>query len=766
MSGVSDKPSPSAGGLTRRAALRAGGAAGAALVLGWCPVAQATPTRRPDHAGSSGRVLSEAEAAAAGQALNAWVRIAPDGRVTLTLHRAEMGQGAYDAVAQMLAEELEVDPDAVDVMVALGNGARYGNQVTGGSSTVRQGLDGLLRTGAAARLLLLRAAAARWAVPVTQCQARRGVVHHAASGRSAHYGELVADASRFTPEPLPRLKPRQHWQVLGRARARRDLPAKVDGTAVYGIDVRRPGQRFAVVARCPRFEGRLLSVDASAALAVPGVLQVLKVERDVFGHRREGVAVVALSTWAAMRGREALLSRNAVQWDDAGLDPLDSATIEAAQIEALQQSGTHFRSKGNPERARAVADVTVDATYVTPYQAHACLEPLNCTALFDPADGGTLHVWGPIQGPDWMQAHLSQAFGLPLERVQVQMTLLGGAFGRKAFTDYVHEAAALARALPRVPVQVLWTRDDDLTLGPFRPGMAYRARGAVRGRADGARLTVLDVLAAGQNIDLQSPGADRGPAGGADGGRYQHNLEEGLPEAYQRSVPHLRLADVALHLPVPVMWWRAVYASTNAFAFECLIDELAHAAEADPVVLRRHALWDARGQRLLERLVALSGWATRQRGAGWGVSLTWCFDSWVGQVVKVGPRPGGGVAIERIWAVIDCGVAANPDGVKAQVEGSIVMALGAAAYHAVRFESGRAVARNFDAYRMPGLADLPAIEVQVHTDDFSPPGGAGEPALPGFAPALANAVFDLTGVRVRRLPMDLMALQPRAAAGG
>ena len=749
--------------LTRREALRAGGMAGAALVLGWCPAVLAAPGRR---AANAGRVLNEADASAAGQALNAWVRIAQDGRVTLTLHRAEMGQGAYDVVAQMLAEELEVDPDAVDVVIALGDGTRYGNQVTGGSSTVRQGLDGLLRAGAAARQLLLRAAAARWAVPWAECHARLGAVHHAASGRSAHFGQLVAAASQLRPEPMPRLKPRQQWQVLGRPRPRRDLPSKVDGTAIYGIDVRRPGQCFAVVARCRRFEGRLLGFDPSAAMAVPGVLRVLKIERDVFGHRREGVAVVARSTWAAMQGREALLSRNGVQWDDTGLDSLDSGAIEAAQIEALQQPGTHFWSKGNPERARAVADVTVDATYITPYQAHACLEPLNCTALFDPADGGTLRVWGPIQGPDWMQSHLSQAFGLPRDRVHVQMTLLGGAFGRKAFTDYVHETAALARAMPGVPVQVLWNRDDDLTLGPFRPGMAYRARGAVRGRGDAARLAVLDMLAAGQNIDLQGPGADRSPGGGADGGRYQHNLEEGLPETYKRSVPHLRLADVALHFPVPVMWWRAVYASTNAFAFESLIDELAHAAHADPMALRRHSLWDARGQRLLERLVAVSGWATRQRGAGWGVALTWCFESWVGQVVKVGAGPDGSVRIERVWAVIDCGVAANPDGVKAQVEGSIVMALGAAVHHAVRFEAGRAVARNFDGYRMPALADLPGIEVHVLSDDTSPPGGAGEPALPGFAPALANAVFDLTGERLRRLPIDLAALRARSAAAG
>ncbi|KPF48842.1 hypothetical protein D621_15745 [beta proteobacterium AAP51] len=762
MNGRVDAGSHQTAGPSRRAVLRAGGAASAALALGWCPAALAAPGR---PAALAGRVLNAAEAAAAGQALTAWVRIAQDGRVTLTVHRAEMGQGAYDVVAQMLSEELEVDPDAVDVMVALGDGARYGNQVTGGSSTVRQGLDGLLRTGAAARQLLLRAAAARWAVPLSQCQARLGVVHHRASGRRAHYGQLVAAASQLTPEPLPALKPRSHWQVLGRPRLRRDLPAKVDGTAVYGIDVRRPGQCFAVVARCPRFEGRLLGFDASAAMAVPGVLHVLKVGRDVFGHRREGVAVVARSTWAALQGREALLAQNGVQWDDAGLDSLDGVAIEAAQTEALQQPGTHFWSKGNPDRARAAADVTVDATYRTPYQAHACLEPLNCTALFDPADGGTLQVWGPIQGPDWMQSHLSQAFALPRDRVQVQMTLLGGAFGRKAFTDYVHEAAALARALPGEPVQVLWTRDDDLTLGPFRPGMAYRARGAVRGHGDAARLAVLDVLAAGQNIDLQSPAADRSPGGGADGGRYQHNLEEGLPEAYKRSVPHLRLADVALHLPVPVMWWRAVYASTNAFAFECLIDELAQAAQTDPVALRRHALWDARGQRLLERLAAVSGWATRKPGQGWGVALTWCFESWVGQVVKVGPQPGGGggIRVERVWAVIDCGLAASPDGVKAQVEGSIVMALGAAVHHAVHFERGRAVARNFDAYPLPGLADLPAIEVHLLTDDSSPPGGAGEPALPGFAPALANAIFDLTWERLRRLPIDLTALRARSA---
>jgi isoquinoline 1-oxidoreductase beta subunit len=346
--------------ISRRALLKAGTAA---LSLGWLgPVAAA---------GRPGRVV---KADGAGASLNAWVSIDTSGKVTLTAHRAEMGQGAYAVVPQILAEELEVDPATVAVVVATGDGSRYGNQITGGSSTVRGGMEGLLRSGAAARDMLVRAAAARWGVDASTCRAQLGQVIHAPSGRKLGYGALVQDAARLEPAKRPALKPRHQWRVIGKSLPRWDLPSKVNGSAVFGIDFRLPGMLFAVVERCPRFEGRLRSFDASAALAVPGVKQVIKVERDVFGHRREGVAVVATSSWAAMKGRRALV----VEWDDAALAELSSASIGQQAKAALGTTGTHYRSKGDPEQARAGLE-TVDVVYETPYQAHACMEPLNCS---------------------------------------------------------------------------------------------------------------------------------------------------------------------------------------------------------------------------------------------------------------------------------------------------------------------------------------------------------------------------------------------------
>jgi isoquinoline 1-oxidoreductase beta subunit len=706
--------------ISRRALLKAGTAA---LSLGWlAPVAAA---------GQSGRVV---RMDAAGARLNAWVSIDAKGKVTLTAHRAEMGQGAYSVVPQILAEELEVDPASVAVVVATGDGTRYGNQITGGSSTVRDGMEGLLRSGAAARDMLVRAAAARWGVAPSSCRAQLGQVMHTPSGRKLGYGALVADAARLEPAKRPALKPRHQWRVIGTSLPRWDLPAKVNGSAVFGIDFRLPGMLFAVVERCPRFEGRLRRFDAAAALAVPGVKHVIKVERDVFGHRREGVAVVATSSWAAMKGRRALV----VEWDDAPLAGLSSASIAGQAKLALDSAGNHYRSKGNPEQARAGLDA-IDVVYETPYQAHACLEPLNCSARWQ---DGVLDIWGPIQGPDWMQTHLSEAFKLPREKVRVQMTLLGGAFGRKAFTDYVHEAADLARALEGTPVQVLWTREDDMTAGPFRPAMSYRCRGAVRKD----RIASFETLAVGQNMAAQNPGAERG--------QYNGSIGEGLPETYFNSLSHYRFADAPLQVPVPVMWWRAVYSSTNAFAYESFIDELAASGKLDPIALRRRHFWTGRAHTLADRLEEVSGWKARGDTKGYGVAITECFESWVGYVIKVSRRAGGGVGIDKVWAVIDCGVAVNPDGVRAQVEGSMVMALGAATMHEVTFAEGKAVARNFDVYPMPRLADIPPIEVHIITNEEKP-GGAGEPALPGFAPALTNAIFDLTGKRLRKLPVAL-----------
>ena len=707
--------------VTRRTFLVAAG--GTALVLGVVP-----GLRRL-------RVLTgeAAELEAEAGRLNAFVSIDTSGKVTLVTHRAEMGQGAYSVVPQMLAEELEVDYAAVEIVVAEGDSDKYGSQVTGGSSTVSGSLTQLLVAGATARDLLVRAAAQRWGVPASECRAELGSVIHQASARRAGYGELVAGASRLEPARKVPLKPRSAYRVIGKSLPRRDIPAKVNGSAVFGLDVRIPGMLFAVVERNPRFQGKLKRFDAAAALKVPGVKHVVPVTRDVFGHMRDGVAVVATSTWAAIKGRRALR----VEWDDTGVPPVDTAGLYAEMRRATTQPGNHFRSQGAANVALDGATDALEATYETPYQAHACMEPMNCVAH---VTADRAEIWGPIQAPDWVRGHLAGALKLPMDKVTVHMTFLGGGFGRKAFTDWTHEAAMVSKAVG-APVQVVWTREDDLTQGPFRPGMVYRCRGLV---ANG-RLHAFEATMAGQNMGMQEPGADVRA--------FNRDILEGIHEGWFDAIGHWRFGDAPLVSPIPVMWWRSVYSSTNAFAYESFIDELAAKAGIDPFAFRRRHLRDARVTALLDTLARVSGWNGTQKGQGYGLALTHCFGSTAGHVIKV-KRAAQGIAIEKIWSAIDCGLAVNPDGVKAQVEGSIVMALGAACTHEMTFEGGKAAKQNLDAYRLPLMRDVPPIEVHVMESDH-PPGGAGEPGLPGVAPALCNAIADLTGKRIRRLPFDL-----------
>jgi isoquinoline 1-oxidoreductase subunit beta len=332
--------------------------------------------------------------------------------------------------------------------------------------------------------------------------------------------------------------------------------------------------------------------------------------------------------------------------------------------------------------------------------------------------------------------------GIKPEDLTVNMTFLGGGFGRKAFLDYPHEAAIISKAV-NAPVQVVWTREDDMNQGPFRPGMIYQCKGSV---SDDGRITGFETIAAGQNMDHQNPGVDKKT--------YNSSDTEGLPETYLNSIENYRFGDIPLDSPIPVMWWRSVYSSTNAFAFESLIDELAVAAGKDPIDLRRQHFWDGRLHELANKLEEISGWKSRGKNAGYGVAITECFSSFVGEVVKVSKGTSGKVQIDKVWTVIDCGWYVNPDIIKAQIEGSIVMALGAAVTHETTFADGKAVQQNFNTYKMPRINDIPEIEIHIMENEEKA-GGVGEPSLPPFAPALTNAIFDLTGKRIRKLPFKL-----------
>ena len=557
-------------------------------------------------------------------------------------------------------------------------------------------------------------------------------------GKKFHYGELVEEASKLQPPKEVKLKLIADYKILRKPLPRQDTPMKTNGTAIFGLDKKLPGMLYAVVERNPRFQGKVKSFDDTLTKKVPGVKHVIAIKMSVFATFREGVAVVADSLWAAMEGRKALK----VEWDDTGFEHVSTEQLYNRMNDDLKnKEGLSFRTKGNFTSALEKSEKKIQVVYETPYESHSCMEPLNCTAHYQK---DKLEIWGPIQGPDWVQDFLSPLMGLPKEKIIVNMTFLGGGFGRKAFMDYPHEAAVISKEV-NAPVQVMWTREDDTTQGPFRPGMVYQCSGGVK---DG-RIAAFKAKIAGQDMDHQWPGAQKDS--------YLSSATEGFLEPYFDGISHYSFSDIPLDVPIPVMWWRSVYASTNGFAFESFIDELAVEADKDPLDFRRQHLGEERYQHLINKLEEVTGWKSRKKNEGYGVAITECFSSIVGEVVKVSKAADGKLKIDKVWAVMDCGWYVNPDIIKAQVEGSIIMALGAATIHATHFMDGKAVEQNFNTYKMPRITDSPEIEVHI-VDNEEKAGGVGEPGLPPFTPALTNAIFDLTGIRIRKLPFSLDAV--------
>lgn len=707
---------------SRRTFLRHAGLSGIALTIGCC---------WPALGESAGKIIHADDAETE---LMSWISIDSTGRVTIFNHRSEMGQGTWQAIPQIIAEELEVSMDQVSVRFAAANPQKYGPQPQDGSFSVRGWYQQLLRTGASAREMLIEAAAKQWNVEVTECYAENGQVIHRGTGRKLGYGELVKDASQIKPPQQVKLKERKDYKIIGKSLHRNDIAAKTNGTAVFGLDKKLPGMLYAVVERNPRFRGKVKSFDDSATRSVSGVKHVFKVQRAVFSLLLEGVAVVADSLWAAMQGRKLLK----VEWDDDGFEHLDSEQLLAR----MQQDLYKPLPSDVFETALKNASAITEAMYETPYQSHSCMEPLNCIA--DVKDN-SIEIWGPVQEANWIQADLSERLGIPIKNVTVNMTFLGGGFGRKAFTDYPLEAALISKEM-KAPVQVMWTREDDMSMGPFRAGASYRCRGGVDTQK---KIFAFQIISASQYI---GQGEDKDPEPRRvttnDGGIG------GLASDYYKSIPHYSFAGLPTRSPIPTLWWRAPGANVDAFACESFIDELAHLALQDPLEFRKAHLASDRYQALVNKLAAISNWKSRRKNDGWGVAITECFGSMVGQVVKVSRRQDKKIKIDKVFALMDCGWYVNPDIIRAQVEGSIVMALGAAVSHATHFKEGKAVEKNFNAYPMPRINEIPEIEVHI-MENNEKPGGVGEPGLPAFAPALCNAIFDLTGKRIRKLPFKL-----------
>lgn len=652
-----------------------------------------------------------------------WVEISPEGDVRVLCNATEMGQGAWSALAQLVTEELEADWSRVTVAMApverAFNGPR--NYGTGGSYTVRSQFDTMRRIGAAARMLLVEAAARRWGVGAGECVAKAGRITHATSGRSLGFGEVAAEAATLSPPADPPLKAREAWQVIGRSLPRAEVPSKVDGKSPFGPDIRLPGLRFATIAHCPAPGGSLRDVDAAPARAVDGVEDVVKLA--------DAVVVVANATWPAFQG----LKRLDPQWDP-GPNARDSSEAAHAALLAAVEGGTAkpvaegSEAKQSAEKASgllAAAGSRLAATYRVPLLAHAQLEPMNATAWFH---DGVLEIWAPTQKQAILRQEIAKALGLPIDKVRIHTPLVGGGFGRRLQNDYAIEAARVAHA-SKHPVQVLWTREEDFRRGIFRPSAAARLQAAF-----------------GPSGELLAMRADVASLG--EGTRM-----EGL------EVPPYRLPAYAAHHAAVASGirtgsWRSVDLSENAFFLESFVDECALHARRDPLDFRLDLLAaGSRERRVLEAAAELSGWKSRQAG-GRHLGLAFCagFGSFCALVAEAFVEAGR-VRIGRCFAAVDCGIAVNPRGVVAQVEGAIVMALSAALAEEITVKEGRVVETGYGSYPILPIGLSPEIVVRVLDTPGAPVGGVGELAVPPTAPAAANAVHAATGLRVRALPL-------------
>jgi len=673
---------------------------------------------------------------------NAFVRIAPDNTVTIVAKHIEFGQGAHTGLATILAEELDADWSQIRVESAPVDTGRYNNlawgpmQGTGGSSAMANSWEQLRRAGATARAMLVAAASRQWGVPAAEITVDKGVLSHP-SGRRATFGELASAAARLQPPVAVTLKDPKDFKLIGRQAPRVDSRSKTDGSAVFTLDVRLPDMLTAVIARPPRFGATVKSFDASAALRVNGVIQVVQVPA--------GVAVLARGSWAAIKGRRALR----IDWDVAAVETRGSEELFAGYRVLAGQPGTRARRQGDPDAALAGAARVLEAVYEFPYLAHAPMEPLDCVVRLT-AEG--CEVWLGSQVPTIDQQVVARVVGLPPEKVRIHTLLAGGSFGRRAtmHSDVAGEAASLARAIGgRAPVKLIWTREDDVQGGFYRPLYVHRLRAGLDG---GGGIVAWEHRIVGQSLLTGTPfeayfvkdGIDRTSVEGATN----------LPYA----IPNIGVELHTTRVGVPVLPWRSVGSTHTAYSTETFLDEVARATGRDPVDLRRGLLQGhPRHQGVLDLATRHAGWGQAlPSGRARGVAVHEAFGSVVAQVAEVSLDRDGVPRVERVVCAVDCGIAVNPDVVRAQMEGSIGFGWGAALCGEISVVGGRALQSNFHDYRVLRIDEMPRVEVHI-VPSAAPPTGVGEPGVPPIGPAVGNAVLALTGRPVRRLPFSRQA---------
>jgi isoquinoline 1-oxidoreductase beta subunit len=705
--------------LSRRTFLLTGTAAGGGLWLGFAlpPLFRSRSTA----------------AAADSFEPDAFIRIGQDGSVTLTVPQVEMGQGTFTSCPMLLAEELEVDLSQVQVAQAPPSDKLYSNpltgfQVTGGSTSIRAFYKPLRQAGATARTMLIAAAADNWGVDASTCRAEKGQVIHDSTGKKLSYGELANKAASLQPPANVTLKDPKDFKLIGTPAKRLDTPAKINGTAVYGIDAKVPGMKIATVAACPVFGGKLKSVDDGKALAVKGVHQVV--------HLDNALCVVAEHMGAAKKGLAAL----EIEWDEGPNAKLTTADIFADMAKASESEGVVVRNEGDVAGALAGASTKLDAIYELPFLAHTTMEPINCTVHVR-QDG--CDIWVGSQVLARAQAVVAKETGLPPEKVAVHNHLIGGGFGRRLEVDYVAQAAAIGKQVDG-PVKIVWTREEDVQHDMYRP--AFYDRVAAGLDAQGVPVAWSHRICGSSIIARWAPPVFKN---GYDPDTVDGALE--LPYSFA----NVRLEYVQNEPKgIPTAFWRSVGPSHNIFVVESFIDELAAAAKKDPVEYRR-ALLDKspRAKAVLDLAADKAGWGQPlPQGSGRGVAVQNVFGSYMAQVAEVAVSKDGEVAVTRITCAVDCGIRINPNTIEAQVQSAIIYGLTAALFGEITLKDGRVEQSNFDNYRALRINEIPAIDVHIVISDEAP-GGMGEPGTCAVPPAVTNAIFAATGVRLRKLPI-------------
>ena len=710
---------------SRRQFLKAGATAGAGLVIGFTLPVGGTKIAR---------------AADAGLAPNAFVRIAPDSSVTVLIKHIEFGQGTFTGLSTLAAEELDADWSQIRAEHAPADAALYNNlhwgpvQGTGGSSSTANSYEQMRQAGAMARAMLVQAAADEWGVPAGEITVSQGVISHSASGRSGTFGDFAEAASALTPPADVQLKDPADFTLIGTHVPRLDSHDKTRGMANYTIDVALPGMLTAILERPPLFGATVKSFDASGALAVAGVTDVVPTPR--------GVAVLATSFWAAKTGRDALT----VEWDESAAETRGSAEIMAQYKELAKQPGAVARQDGDADKAIAGAEQVVEASFEFPFLAHAPMEPLDCAIR---VEDGRCDIWTGSQIPTVDQGTAAGILGMSPTDVHVHTQLAGGSFGRRATpnADMVSEAAYVAKAIDgRAPVKVVWTREDDIRGGRYRPMYFHTLKAGLDANGD---LVGWQHRIVGQSILKGTPFEAALVRNGID----QTSVEGANNLPY--SVPNVTVDVVTTDVTVPVLWWRAVGSTHTAYSIETFIDELAEKAGRDPVEYRLAMLGEhPRHRQVLELAAEKAGWGTPlPAGRGRGIAVHESFNSYVAEVAEVSVTSGG-IKVERVICAVDCGVPVNPDVIAAQMEGGIGYGLGAILHDAITLEGGRVVESNFHDYIPLRIDEMPSVEVHV-VPSAAPPTGVGEPGVPPIGPAVANAVAAATGKRIRSLPMSL-----------